>query len=451
MNRLRRASLALRISLLVLLAGAIGIAGIFVLLMDVRQISAKYQAITKTAHKNKEYLDEIQALIYQDQALVFNHIRSLDAEEMEKYEIQESRVAIKIRHTVRMFEGNISDSEMDQTFHVFYSNTFAYLGTVSNVFDLSRNNEKNTANYYVSAVMDKNIQNINISITNLDRVIDGELVMVQNEMDSAIQLTQRNAMFFVAAMVIVLALVIFLSMGMTSTLERYKVALEKELEEKNAQLLAHNKRLLDIQDSTVIGMANLIESRDGDTGEHVKRTSAYVEMLANAACKKGVYNDILSPEYIELLVKAAPLHDIGKIVVPDSILNKPGKLTEEEFEIMKTHAAEGGKIVRDVLGNIEETDYIGIAADVATYHHEKWNGKGYPEGLSGEDIPLSARIMAIADVFDALVSERIYKPPFSFEKALEIIKEDSGSHFDPKLVPIFLEHAKEIQAIMADN
>ncbi|MBQ9438397.1 MAG: HD domain-containing protein, partial [Lachnospiraceae bacterium] len=413
--------------------------------------SAKYQAITKTAHKNKEYLDEIQALIYQDQALVFNHIRSLDAEEMEKYEIQESRVAIKIRHTVRMFEGNISDSEMDQTFHVFYSNTFAYLGTVSNVFDLSRNNEKNTANYYVSAVMDKNIQNINISITNLDRVIDGELVMVQNEMDSAIQLTQRNAMFFVAAMVIVLALVIFLSMGMTSTLERYKVALEKELEEKNAQLLAHNKRLLDIQDSTVIGMANLIESRDGDTGEHVKRTSAYVEMLANAACKKGVYNDILSPEYIELLVKAAPLHDIGKIVVPDSILNKPGKLTEEEFEIMKTHAAEGGKIVRDVLGNIEETDYIGIAADVATYHHEKWNGKGYPEGLSGEDIPLSARIMAIADVFDALVSERIYKPPFSFEKALEIIKEDSGSHFDPKLVPIFLEHAKEIQAIMADN
>ena len=142
------------------------------------------------------------------------------------------------------------------------------------------------------------------------------------------------------------------------------------------------------------------------------------------------------------------MHDVGKIVVPDKILQKPGKLTDEEFEVMKTHATEGGRIVRDVLEGVEEKEYIQIAADVATYHHEKWNGKGYPKGLTEENIPLAARIMAIADVFDALVSKRCYKEAFSFEDAMSIIEKDAGAHFDPILTRVFLNNRDKIEKIM---
>lgn len=205
-----------------------------------------------------------------------------------------------------------------------------------------------------------------------------------------------------------------------------------------AELARHNARIAGIQESTIIGMANLIESRDGSTGEHVKNTAAYVGLLADAALKAGLYPETVTPHFVELVKKAAPLHDVGKIVVPDQILNKPGRLTPEEFKVMQAHAAEGGDIVREVLAGVTEPEYTDIAADIASYHHEKWNGSGYPEGLAGEDIPVAARIMAIADVYDALVSKRVYKDPVSPEEALAIIERDAGSHFDPQLVPLFL-------------
>ncbi len=136
----------------------------------------------------------------------------------------------------------------------------------------------------------------------------------------------------------------------------------------------------------------------------------------------------------------APLHDIGKILVPDCILQKPGKLTPEEFETMKRHAAEGGKVVHQIMNGIADEESISFAADIATYHHERWNGTGYPEGRKGEDIPLSARIMAIADVYDALVSERCYKKAYPSSEAFEIIRSEAGHHFDPQLVRVFLSH-----------
>ena len=164
---------------------------------------------------------------------------------------------------------------------------------------------------------------------------------------------------------------------------------------------------------------------------------------AENAEKDGVYTDIIDEHFISLLYSLAPLHDVGKIVVSDQILKKPGKLTPEEFEEMKKHASAGGKVVRQILSGITDDEFIDFASDIATYHHEKWDGSGYPEHLSGDKIPLSARIMAIADVYDALTSERCYKKAMSPEKAFTIIQEESGTHFDPKLVEVFLKHKEE--------
>ncbi len=210
------------------------------------------------------------------------------------------------------------------------------------------------------------------------------------------------------------------------------------------ELIANQKKLSSMQESITSGMANLIESRDTETGEHVSRTSAIVRSLAEYARSDGVYTDLLDDQFISMLYVLSPLHDVGKIVVPDHILRKPGKLTKEEYELMKTHASAGGTIIRRILSGIADEDYINFATDIAACHHEKWDGSGYPEGLAGENIPLSARIMAIADVYDALISERCYKKAMSKEDALEIIRGESGSHFDPALVTVFLNHHNEL-------
>jgi HD-GYP domain-containing protein (c-di-GMP phosphodiesterase class II) len=210
------------------------------------------------------------------------------------------------------------------------------------------------------------------------------------------------------------------------------------------EIAAQNERIKNMQSSTIIGIATLIESRDSNTGTHVKNTSNYVSMLARAAQKAGIYPETINDNFVKLVESAAPLHDIGKIAVPDRILNKPGKLTDEEFEQIKIHASEGGKLILQVLEDTSDQEYIKVAYEVATYHHEKWNGKGYPKGLSGEEIPVSARIMAIADVYDALTMERVYKKAFPVETALSIISEDAGKHFDPLLAPLFVNLMKSI-------
>jgi response regulator RpfG family c-di-GMP phosphodiesterase len=235
------------------------------------------------------------------------------------------------------------------------------------------------------------------------------------------------------------------SVVITYKLDSYKNDLEKEVEEKSRALSEHHEKMISIQNNTIIGMANLIENRDGDTGGHVKRTSSYVGMLARAAQNKGYCADVLTDDYIEMLTKAAPMHDIGKIAIPDSILKKPGRLTPQEFECIKTHAAEGGRIVEEVLDGIEEKEYVEIAKEVASGHHEKWDGSGYPLGLKADNIPISARIMAIADVFDALVSKRCYKEAMTYTQAFEEIKRCAGTHFDPVLAALFVEIQDEVK------
>lgn len=208
-------------------------------------------------------------------------------------------------------------------------------------------------------------------------------------------------------------------------------------------------KLVKVQEHTIISLSSLVENRDSDTGEHIRRTSDYVYMIANKAREAGIYSDILTDEYIEMLKNAAPMHDIGKIVIPDAVLKKPGKLSPEEFEQIKRHTTEGGKIVQDILGPVQTPEFVTITQQIAESHHEKWNGKGYPKGLAGNDIPLSARIMSLADVFDALTTPRCYKEPFPFEKAIDIIKEDCGIAFDPQLTEIFLANQDRLREIMA--
>ena len=203
-----------------------------------------------------------------------------------------------------------------------------------------------------------------------------------------------------------------------------------------------------LQDGLIVTMADMVEGRDSDTGNHVRKTAAYARIIMESLMSMGYYTDQLNDKYISDVEKSAPLHDVGKISVSDVILNKPGKLTDEEFAIMQTHTTAGKEMIDQVIQTVHGESYLMGGRNLAGYHHEKWNGKGYPEGLAGEEIPLSARVMAIADVFDALSSKRIYKDAMPFEKAVSIIKEDSGSHFDPKCVEAFLNSLDEIRAVL---
>ncbi|MBR1529306.1 MAG: HD domain-containing protein [Oscillospiraceae bacterium] len=214
-----------------------------------------------------------------------------------------------------------------------------------------------------------------------------------------------------------------------------------------ADVQKKTEELAQMQNALIMVLADIVESRDKNTGAHVRKTAAYTEIILHEMCRRGYYAETLTDEYISDVVSSAPLHDVGKIQVPDAILNKPGKLTDEEFAVMKQHAAAGRDIISQAISLVPNSGYLDEARNLAAYHHEKWNGKGYPYGLAGEEIPLSARVMAVADVFDALVSKRSYKQPFSYEKAMEIIKEGSGSHFDPLIVDAFVSAGEEVRLV----
>ena len=185
-----------------------------------------------------------------------------------------------------------------------------------------------------------------------------------------------------------------------------------------------------------MGIASVVENRDDSTGGHVKRTSDVIRILIDVIREKNILE--LSDNFCDDLIKAAPMHDLGKIGIDDKILRKPGRLTEEEFATMQSHVVKSAHLVEQILNGVEEEHFVKVAFNVARYHHEKWNGMGYPDKLKGEEIPLESRIMAIADVYDALVSKRCYKEPMSFEQAYSVMIESMGSHFDPNLEQVFI-------------
>ena len=219
------------------------------------------------------------------------------------------------------------------------------------------------------------------------------------------------------------------------------------LEEK---VIARTQSLNDTQDVTIYAMATLAEYRDNETGTHILRTQRYVKVLATHLMNIAKYKSQLNPKIVELLYKSAPMHDIGKVGVPDGILLKPGKLTHDEFEEMKKHTTYGLEVIvksEKSLGVDPKTSFLRFAREIAHTHQEKWDGSGYPQGLTGEDIPLSGRIMAIADVYDALISKRVYKPAITHTATVKIIEHGRGTHFDPDMVDAFHEVKEEFRKI----
>ena len=214
-----------------------------------------------------------------------------------------------------------------------------------------------------------------------------------------------------------------------SLLGRYNDDLRREVAEKT-------EHIVEMHDNLILSMATMVESRDNSTGGHIRRTSVGVKMLIDEIRRDDTFE--LSDEFCRDIIKAAPMHDLGKIAVDDKILRKKGRFEPWEFEEMKKHAAEGARIVHEILKGTDDESFRVIAENVAHYHHERWDGSGYPEGLKGEEIPLEARIMAVADVYDALVSKRVYKVKMSFEEADKIIMEGMGKHFDKQLEPYYI-------------
>ncbi len=219
-------------------------------------------------------------------------------------------------------------------------------------------------------------------------------------------------------------------------LSEYNDTLRSEIEQKTA----HIKNM---QAKVLLAMADIVENRDGNTGGHIKRTSHVVELLINTIMENNMLP--LEKEFCQAVIKAAPMHDLGKIAIDDKILRKPGRLTDEEFAIMQTHAAKSGELVESILEGLEDDYFVTVAKNLARHHHEKWSGAGYPDHLAGEDIPMEARIMAIADVYDALVSKRCYKDAMSFEQAYNVMMESMGSHFDPSLEEVFVRSREKLE------
>ena len=234
-------------------------------------------------------------------------------------------------------------------------------------------------------------------------------------------------------------------------LQASKELLEHQNEVLEERVIQRTAQLAELQDVAMVAMGALAESRDPETGNHIRRTQHYVKVLAVELAKNEKYKAVLTPEVITSLFKSAPLHDIGKVGIEDSILLKPGKLTDEEFEQMKQHTIYGRDAIVAAEKSLESADnFLVFAKEIALSHQEKWDGSGYPEGLAGEDIPLSARLMAVADVYDALISKRVYKDAFSHEFAVNKIVEGRGSHFDPTLVDCFLTVADKFKQIAAE-
>ena len=203
----------------------------------------------------------------------------------------------------------------------------------------------------------------------------------------------------------------------------------------------------ELEDSIITSFCELIECRDNETGGHVERTKEYVKLLACQLQKQKSFSKILTNEYIEMLVRSAPLHDIGKIGIQDMVLLKPGKLTEEEFEIMKKHTLIGEQVLKTIMEKMPSQKYLEIAKEIAASHHERFDGKGYPLNLAGEDIPLSGRIVAVADVYDALITDRVYRKAMSHQEACDLIMNASGAQFDPEVIRAFMNVKDEMHNI----
>lgn len=426
----------------------IGFSSIAIVFQNMRQI---YENSMEEAIENSIFMDKIRRLVNQELLTSSFYTIATSNEVLAHYEQVEKNIRAELTECLSDFGKRMVGNEKAKIFHTIN----AGCQSVFQDNDLIRSMHSNGSKIYVE-------QYILGNIAHSKEILDSGLNSLAKYIDSELARTKKDLSFHYKMIVVSFSVAVFMSIGIsvvltvvctmfTSQLEINKNNLQNDIIEKTDEIKEQNKKIIYIQEQTIYGMANLIESRDSDTGEHVKRTSLYVELLGKAAKEAGYHKEIITDGYIEILKKAAPMHDIGKIDVSDSILKKPGKLTEEEFKKIQNHTIVGEKIIREVLSGIESEDYVKIAADIAVSHHERWDGNGYPYKLKGEEIPLEARIMAIADVFDALVSPRCYKDPFSTDEAFEIISLSRGTHFDPVLTDLFIYKKDEVVKIFENN
>lgn len=426
----------------------IGFSSIAIVFQNMRQI---YENSMEEAIENSIFMDKIRRLVNQELLTSSFYTIATSNEVLAHYEQVEKNIRAELTECLSDFGKRMVGNEKAKIFHTIN----AGCQSVFQDNDLIRSMHSNGSKIYVE-------QYILGNIAHSKEILDSGLNSLARYIDSELARTKKNLSFHYKMIVVSFSVAVFMSIGIsvvltvvctmfTSQLEINKNNLQNDIIGKTDEIKEQNKKIIYIQEQTIYGMANLIESRDSDTGEHVKRTSLYVELLGKAAKEAGYHKEIITDGYIEILKKAAPMHDIGKIAVSDSILKKPGKLTEEEFKKIQNHTIAGEKIIREVLSGIESEDYVKIPADIAVSHHERWDGNGYPYKLKGEEILLEARIMAIADVFDALVSPRCYKDPFSTDEAFEIISLSRGTHFDPVLTDLFISKKDEVIKIFENN
>lgn len=449
MKHIKRAPI--RILIMTVLTGVICIIGMLMIVAKQKQLVEMHKDIVNHYVVNREYMAKITSTMSKHHVMVDNYVLTTNNDSRAKYEKSGLAARAELKMLVIDFTDDMKVGEQEKLYHKVYSNVCAYLSNVDTMVAYAKAGDSEMVIYYNDNVLSKFIDQVNKNVKALDDMTVNEIEAAEAKMNHAIKVSSVLRTVCIIIVLLMLALCSWYCVYVAANLDNYKIQLEQDLNEKNKFIRQNTEQVLRMQDNIISGIANLIEDRDTDTGKHVKRTSDYVEMIARSAKYWELYEDILTEEYIQRLVKAAQLHDIGKISVPDRILLKPGKLTPEEFEEIKKHAAEGGRIIRELFGEAEDQEYVRIAIEVASCHHEKWDGTGYGRGLARTNIPLSARIMAIADVFDALISKRCYKDAYDLDKAFDIIKESSGTHFDPQLADVFIRMRKDIENYLNEN
>lgn len=399
---------------------------------NVYKVKQNYNKILDEYVQVEDTMNTLIRNVYGIQAITLTVVITDD--DIERYNSNEQieKFHQECMDNLNTLKGKFDSDEELKIYHNLYSNYLNYKNEQESLKDLGKTD---AARYFVNSVLEPRINSMNSDMESLIEIGEKKIENVKEEIKDR---DDQSKIIIISVIVTSIIALITLFVYFIRYSGRIIDTFDKEKSD-------HEKALINMQGKTIEGMAELVESRDGDTGTHVKNTAKYVEMIARQLALDSVYKDKMDEEYIGLLKRFAPLHDVGKIVVSDTILLKPGRLTDEEFEIMKTHTTEGGKIINSILLGIESDDKVKIARDIAKNHHEKWNGKGYPEGLKGEEIPLSARIMSVADVFDALISKRCYKKAFPVSEAFDIIEEDSGVQFDPVVVEAFLKLRPKIE------
>ncbi len=431
-------------SFLVVLLGFVTISLGFKNMFESSKILA--EGISYTTH-----MDKVRKLVNEELSVGYFYVLATSDSVLEQYSLQEEYVRAELSACLKEFGELMRGNEKEQLFHRINSGCVAIFNEISIAMDLRHAGSKMLAEQYITKNLVRSTNVLNYDLEDLGAYIDNKFNFAQEKMSYSSAMSMISFLITVVVVIIAFAAFIVLCLILTSKLEHNRNSLQIDVDRKSEKITEQNKKIIYMQEQTIYGIANLIESRDSDTGGHVKRTSLYVEVLANAAFEYGYHPEVITAEYVELLKKAAPMHDIGKVVIPDSILKKTSKLSEEEYKVMQSHTVAGGKIIREILSNIESEDYVNIAADVATSHHERWDGHGYPYKLKGEEIPVSARIMSIADIFDALVSQRSYKEPFSVDEAFRIIGMSKRTRLDPILTDLFLMKKSQIIEIFKAN